>query len=591
MSSIDSCVFWGRSDKSKVIDKDTFNYHFDLIKLGIKYNYDYDSLKLYCEKDNVDYNFSTITTKLNIFGWIQLNYENKLEYNKFFDNFDNPMFFDYYMNYYLSFWQHKIDGNNYVKPYFLLLTVLQKLKNKGEDSYLTKYEFKKLFNQYQDITDLLIDEIIEDRNNNINENADQGYGTLGYSSKYYFKSSSLLNFDFSSEKKRKHYFVELANNKYINLKVNQLLLNNIHEDFFIVNNCSLSKRDQLKKDNSDWGKFLNNTNRFNRWFNMISIVDFKEYCEDESFTFSNDLIRRFILSLETKPFLILTGISGSGKTKIAELYGEYLIKNQRGSSIIIPIGSNWNDNKKLLGFKNPLIENKDISYQATDLVDFIKEANNNTDKTYIVILDEMNLSYTEKYFSDFLSALESRDNKIKLPNNNSIKWSHNLKIIGTINEDETTHTISPKVLDRANVIEMNGLIPSKYIDIQLIKSENRFTIFDYNFNIKEYKELLDNIYLCLNENFSFRIINEITEYMNTNKIYAEDKSMHELLDEQIYQKILPKIHGSKMDLPQKLSDLKTILQDTNESYENTIGKIDKMLYHVSIHGYSSFING
>ena len=203
----------------------------------------------------------------------------------------------------------------------------------------------------------------------------------------------------------------------------------------------------------------------------------------------------------------------------------------------------------------------------------------------------MNLSYTEKYFSDFLSALESIEKEISLPNGNKILWSKNLKIIGTINEDETTHTISPKILDRANVIEMNGLIPSDYIDMQIASEDDIYKTFAENYNINDYKTLLNQIYTALNGNFAFRIMNEITLYININKAHNDDADIHSLLDEQIYQKILPKIHGSKLDLPKKLSELKTVLEGTEKEYLLTNNKIKNMLDHVSTHGYASFIMG
>jgi 5-methylcytosine-specific restriction endonuclease McrBC GTP-binding regulatory subunit McrB len=92
------------------------------------------------------------------------------------------------------------------------------------------------------------------------------------------------------------------------------------------------------------------------------------------------------------------------------------------------------------------------------------EANNNSSKPYFLILDEMNLSHVERYFADFLSIMESGDS-IKLysgadrmdsadkPIPKEIGWPKNLFIIGTVNIDETTYMFSPKVLDRANVIE------------------------------------------------------------------------------------------------------------------------------------------
>lgn len=586
----DTKMFWGRSDKSKVLDQESFKHHYNLIKFGCNNNYDYNELKEYANNSS-SYDFSVMTTKLNIFGLIQLNTENKLEYNEFFNNFEEEIFFNLYSEYYLSYWQEDVGNGVYVKPYLLLLEVFKRLKEKSAEAYLTVYEFKKLFNQYKVITDSLIEEIILKRQEDTSETVDNDQGTLGYSSRGYFKHSTLLNFSFSGQKKQKHYFVELKESKHIDKKIDQLLLNYISKDFYVSNNTNLDGRERIKKDNSDWGRFLNNKIRFNRWFITMSIHEFKEYCSGEGFQFSDDLIRRFILSLETKPFLLLTGISGSGKTKIAEHYGNYLNSKARGEKLILAIGSNWNDGKKLLGFNNPLQPDPDLAYQKTPLVKFIQHANENLDKIFIIILDEMNLSYTEKYFSDFLSALESIEKEISLPNGNKILWSKNLKIIGTINEDETTHTISPKILDRANVIEMNGLIPSDYIDMQIASEDDIYKTFAENYNINDYKTLLNQIYTALNGNFAFRIMNEITLYININKAHNDDADIHSLLDEQIYQKILPKIHGSKLDLPKKLSELKTVLEGTEKEYLLTNNKIKNMLDHVSTHGYASFIMG
>ena len=76
-----------------------------------------------------------------------------------------------------------------------------------------------------------------------------------------------------------------------------------------------------------------------------------------------------------------------------------------------------------------------------------------------------------------------------------------------------------------------------------------------------------------------------------NKEYNNALTLDKLLGEQIYQKILPKVHGSKMDLPKKLTDLKRVVDDTGHDYINTNEKIRKMLDHVSTHGYASFIVG
>ena len=111
------------------------------------------------------------------------------------------------------------------------------------------------------------------------------------------------------------------------------------------------------------------------------------------------------------------------------------------------------------------------------------------------------------------------------------------------------------------------------------------------FSIDAYKTILDSIYDVLNGNFAFRIVNEITAYILINKEYNNDLTLDELLDEQIYQKILPKVHGSKMDLPKKLTALKQVIDNTGEAYSSTNEKIQKMLDHVATHGYASFIVG
>ena len=340
-------MFWGRSDKSKVLDQESFKHHYNLIKFGCNNHYDYDELKEYANNSG-SYEFSIMTTKLNIFGLIQLDIENKLEYNKFFNNFEEKIFFNKYSEYYLSYWQEDVGNGIYVKPYLLLLEIFKKLKEKGAETFLTVYEFRKLFKEYKAITDSLIEEIILIRDG-ASETVDNSLGTLGYSSRGYFKYSTLLNFSFSGEKKKKNYFVELKESKYIDKKIDQLLLNYISKDFYVSHNTNLNGREKIKKDNSDWGRFLNNKTRFHRWFITMSMHEFKEYCSEKGFQFDSNLIRRFILSLETKPFLLLTGISGSGKTKIAELYGNFLNANNRGEKYILAIGSNWNDGKKTFG--------------------------------------------------------------------------------------------------------------------------------------------------------------------------------------------------------------------------------------------------
>lgn len=173
---------------------------------------------------------------------------------------------------------------------------------------------------------------------------------------------------------------------------------------------------------------------------------------------------RFAAALLAKRFLILTGLSGSGKTKIAQAFSQWLTPTAANRPnpyyALVPVGADWIGSENILGYPNGL---EASSYMTRQALDLMIHAHAHADAPHFLILDEMNLSHVERYFADILSAIESEDamplyegpprqaatqtipNRISMPKN--------LFIIGTVNVDETTYMFSPKVLDRANVIE------------------------------------------------------------------------------------------------------------------------------------------
>ena len=119
---------------------------------------------------------------------------------------------------------------------------------------------------------------------------------------------------------------------------------------------------------------------------------------------------RYILSLLAKPFVILSGNSGTGKTRIALRFEKYLEKQTDtgiNNTLLIPVGADWTDNTKILGYFNPLANDGKGEYVKSEILSFLELAKENPSIPFFLILDEMNLSHVERYFSDFLSAMES----------------------------------------------------------------------------------------------------------------------------------------------------------------------------------------
>lgn len=196
----------------------------------------------------------------------------------------------------------------------------------------------------------------------------------------------------------------------------------------------------------------------------------------------DSLAIRIAAAVLSKRFLILTGLAGSGKTKLAQALAHWLTPDQKlvdpaatgqGNSSspfhkVVPVGADWSGSENILGYADGLQMNH---YVARPTLDLILRAADHADVPHFLILDEMNLSHVERYFADVLSMIESdeglelysgdldrpdtwRKTSASIPVPPKLKrLPENLFVIGTVNVDETTYMFSPKVLDRANVIE------------------------------------------------------------------------------------------------------------------------------------------
>lgn len=336
---------------------------------------------------------------------------------------------------------------------------------------------------------------------------------------------------------------------------------------------------------------------------------------------------RYILSLLAKPFVILSGNSGTGKTRIALRFAKYLEKQTDtgiNNTLLIPVGADWTDNTKILGYFNPLANDGKGEYVKSEILSFLELAKENPSIPFFLILDEMNLSHVERYFSDFLSAMESGEPILlyKKPEDcecvvpEKITLPKNLFVTGTVNIDETTYMFSPKVLDRANVIEfkpemkdvLDNLISGASSDEQktaesgvaegFMELANKIRNGDVPDELKneleKIKPVLESIYKILEKSgfeFAYRTAKEIRLYAIASYETCEDKSqfnINSVIDQQIVQKILPKIHGNKKQIGSMLVELKTELEKNND-FELSQEKVSSMIDKLEKYQYASFI--
>jgi len=177
------------------------------------------------------------------------------------------------------------------------------------------------------------------------------------------------------------------------------------------------------------------------------------------------LPRAFLAATMAKPFVLLTGLSGSGKTQIARALGQWLGSDAAGPRYnLIAVRADWTTPEPLLGFEDALLPSAGTvrAWTVPPALQFMLRAHADPDNPYLLILDEMNLAHVERYFADVLSGMESgepvlpnlgrRANGYWYPRVGGpplVPLPANLLIVGTVNVDETTYQFSPKVLDRS----------------------------------------------------------------------------------------------------------------------------------------------
>jgi hypothetical protein len=353
--------------------------------------------------------------------------------------------------------------------------------------------------------------------------------------------------------------------------------------------------------------------------NLFSLAfdphEFKKYLNNKGLIYDIQIIKRLHLSLCSKPFLLLSGISGTGKTRLITEYAGYMTRNNKKKGYtIVSIKPEFDKSSHILGaVKKNISKTSDTFnnnsaqpvYLMRPALKIIIQALIDSENPYFLILDEMNIGQAEKYFADFLSAMESNetiflhhfpqciaaeirsgsDTFVSASNrdfnnfennfeNNficnkncrdcffftgavlhqksqafetcvppRIKLPSNLLIAGTVNFDESGNTFSAKLIDRAHTIDMIKIDISRYF---LTRSKE---IGKYSDIFPKLEKKLKDIYAILYPaglHFGYRVVKEIIDYtLNALKAGLYDES---LFDQMICQKIMPRFYGKKSGL-------------------------------------------
>lgn len=360
-----------------------------------------------------------------------------------------------------------------------------------------------------------------------------------------------------------------------------------------------------------------------KWLNKI-----KNSFKEVGFKFSDRLLYAFHTSLKVgdwNPLTVLAGVSGTGKSELPRLYSRY------GGINFLPLAvqSNWDSPYSLFGYYNSL-EGK---FNATSLLKVLYQAqedakNSISEYLTIVLLDEMNLAHVELYFSELLSKLEllRGSDEVKLEIDIAEKSSYEIKLnkniiwVGTMNEDETTKSLSDKVIDRSNLI--NFPRPNKFVSRnelkeleeapklkrelweswkwnnvknmlkqdEATKDENIKIITDFEKEIDDLKEKMEEI----NEYLKFsgraighRVWQSIENYIRNYPLVLEsirNKNTEEMkkviqiaFEDALVQKLMPKLKGLETEglvrkecLEEISSKIKTYANGIASDFDNSL---------------------
>ncbi len=246
-----------------------------------------------------------------------------------------------------------------------------------------------------------------------------------------------------------------------------------------------------------------------------------------------------------KRFVILAGLSGTGKTALAIHYARAVCAlaslDLKRHLAVVPVSPDWRDPSGLLGYFNAL--HADPTFHAEPALRLLLRASRDPGAPYFLVLDEMNLARVERYFAPMLSAMETKGEFVVHANPDvvngvppKILWPRNLYIAGTVNMDETTHSFSDKVIDRAFTLEFWEVDLAAFFERRAGRRYARV------------EQLLLTLYAHLRpirRHFGYRTAREVLEFVEALDETGSGRVASPFLDQVIFSRVLPRIRGDE----------------------------------------------
>lgn len=302
------------------------------------------------------------------------------------------------------------------------------------------------------------------------------------------------------------------------------------------------------------------------------LQQFEQLLKMRNLYYNTQDLNHYHTTLKAGGLTILSGVSGTGKSQLVQVYAEALGLNE-AEFLMIPVAPSWLDETDLLGYVD--IQNNQYIPSITGLVSLLLEAEKYPQKTFIVCFDEMNLAKVEHYFSQFLSILEMDKNselrKVRLYSEeleaqisnspdypSTIHVFDNIHFVGTVNTDESVHRFSDKVLDRSNIIQLKVepfnlmMMEQNAVEVKMPASFNLKQFAKVNPSQSLTKSHIDFLW-ALNElmndaaatlGFGPRIVKQMNQHM-MNVLETTAYSLEDAFDLQVAASILPKIRGAE----------------------------------------------